>query len=86
MSETINFNLSSLLPTLNENKKPKRCECIDCKLKLSLVDFRCKCGKYFCIKHRDAVIHNCTFDYKLNNINNLQEKLLAVNGDKLNKI
>lgn len=25
---------------------------------------KCRCGKEFCLKHREADIHKCTFDYR----------------------
>ena len=39
-----------------------RCE--ECKKKLGIYDYKCKCGKLFCISHLHAQAHNCTFDYK----------------------
>jgi hypothetical protein len=46
--------------------QPKRCQCADCKRKLSLIDIacQCRCGKYFCPPHRSAEDHACTWDYK----------------------
>jgi len=44
--------------------------CFFCKKKTLLL-FSCHCGNKFCIKHKCAETHNCTFDYKKNG----QEKL-----------
>ena len=79
------FDLSSLSST-EVKKMPKRCECIDCKTKLMLTDLQCKCGKYFCIKHRFASDHKCEFDYKLNSMNHLKDKLVEVKGSSFEKI
>ena len=50
---------------LNESIKiPKRCQFRDCRKKLPLARFPCKCGEYFCEKHRYSSEHNCSFDYK----------------------
>jgi hypothetical protein len=39
-----------------------RCE--HCKKKLGVIEYKCKCGKLFCITHLHAEEHNCTFDYQ----------------------
>jgi hypothetical protein len=39
-----------------------RCE--HCKKKLGISEYKCRCGKIFCITHLHAEAHNCTFDYK----------------------
>jgi hypothetical protein len=28
------------------------------------MEYKCKCGKIFCITHLHAEAHKCTFDYK----------------------
>lgn len=43
---------------------PKRCQKEDCKCKLTLTSFPCRCEKYFCEKHRYSADHACTYDYK----------------------
>jgi AN1-type zinc finger and ubiquitin domain-containing protein 1 len=44
---------------------PKQiCAHEDCKKKLNLTDFPCKCEKVFCTQHRYASEHNCSFDYR----------------------
>jgi hypothetical protein len=39
-----------------------RCE--QCKKKLGISEYKCKCGKLFCISHLHAEEHNCTYNYK----------------------
>jgi hypothetical protein len=41
---------------------PNRCE--QCKKKLGICEYKCKCEKLFCITHLHAESHNCTYDYK----------------------
>ena len=43
-------------------KKSKRCK--ECNKKLSLIDYSCRCGNFYCSKHRLPELHNCKFDYK----------------------
>ena len=39
-----------------------RCE--QCRKKLGISEYKCKCGKLFCITHLHAEEHNCTYNYK----------------------
>jgi predicted nucleic acid binding AN1-type Zn finger protein len=48
----------------DSQKIPKRCMMENCKCKLKLTDYPCRCGKYFCGEHRLSEYHKCTFDYK----------------------
>ena len=38
--------------------------CSECSKKLGLIEYKCKCGKLFCISHLHAESHKCTYDYK----------------------
>lgn len=38
--------------------------CQQCRKKVGLTGFKCKCGMLFCGQHRYAEAHNCSFDYK----------------------
>lgn len=49
---------------LTQSKKSKRCGYTECKKKLSLTDSDCRCGIRFCMNHRHAETHNCTYDYR----------------------
>lgn len=61
----------------------KRCPYKDCKKKLSLTDYSCKCGVVYCPTHRNDIVHNCTFDWEAENKNKLNKNLPLVNGKKL---
>ena len=41
-----------------------KCPHADCKKKISLVDFPCKCKAVYCSAHRAPETHACTFDYR----------------------
>jgi len=62
-------------------KKTKKC--IVCKKKLQLTDHKCRCGIIFCIKHRLPEQHNCTYDFKVEKID--QDKC-GLGGGKFAKI
>lgn len=38
--------------------------CQECNKKLGIIEYKCKCGKLFCISHLQAELHQCTYDYK----------------------
>jgi hypothetical protein len=38
--------------------------CAECKKKLGVMEYKCKCGKILCISHLRAEEHICTYDYK----------------------
>jgi hypothetical protein len=66
--------------------RPKRCQKDECKTKLALTDSACKCSGFYCMKHRHAEIHSCTFDYKGEGMNKLKAQLPEVRGTKLENI
>jgi predicted nucleic acid binding AN1-type Zn finger protein len=48
-----------------EKEKNKHCtRCNQCKKKLGLMEYTCKCEKRFCISHLQPQEHACTFNYK----------------------
>ena len=46
-----------------------------CKKKLGMVKYTCNCGKNFCIKHKLAESHNCTFDFQKAGKKIIEEKI-----------
>ena len=63
--------------------KPK---CHHCKIKLSLMKFRCKCENIFCLKCLLPETHNCTFNYKLEGKHLIEKKNPAVINSKVPSI
>ena len=47
---------------VKKSKKP-RCYCCNKKLKMTELNFRCKCNHVFCQLHLNPHSHQCTFDY-----------------------
>jgi hypothetical protein len=63
------LDLSSLTetspsPIRSSDLRPKRCCQDGCKKKLMLTDFACRCGLIHCSQHRASEAHNCSYDYK----------------------
>jgi len=83
--ETNNINLNN---DTKFNLKKNICNLVDCERKLSLVEstIKCRCQNTFCTKHRLPKAHNCTYDYKLDHKRQLEENLVKVIADKIQKI
>ena len=47
---------------VNLSKLAKKC--FHCKKKLKLINFTCRCGHKYCIKHQNSHSHNCSYDLK----------------------
>lgn len=63
--------------------KKTRCNLIECKAKLGLLGFSCRCGYQFCAKHRHTNDHFCTYDHKSHDKNQLKQKNEKVVADKV---
>ena len=46
-----------------------------CRKKLGISEYKCKCGKLFCITHLHAEEHNCTYDYKTEGQTQLKKQI-----------
>ena len=53
----------SVKPKQEKKKSKPRCHCCRKKLKMTELNFKCKCGHLFCQLHLNPHSHKCTFDY-----------------------
>eukprot|EP00922_Rhytidocystis_sp_ex-Travisia-forbesii_P026420 GHVS01038687.1.p1 GENE.GHVS01038687.1~~GHVS01038687.1.p1 ORF type:complete len:208 (-),score=53.57 GHVS01038687.1:1156-1779(-) len=60
--------------------------CWSCNAKIGLLGFPCRCGYLFCGSHRYADAHDCCFDYKAFDRQNLAKHNNKVVAEKLEKI
>lgn len=65
------------------HKKSNRCNLIECKTKLGLLGFSCRCGYNFCAKHRHTLDHHCTFDHVTRDKNILEKRNEKIVADKI---
>ncbi|GBE59419.1 zinc finger containing protein [Babesia ovata] len=63
---------------------PDRCH--KCDRLVGVLGFKCRCEHYFCAHHRQANLHDCTFDYKGMFRTLLETKNKKVVRDKLERI
>jgi len=64
-------------------------KCVKCLLlgkRSPIVTFQCKCELNVCINHRHPDTHECTFDWKANGREKLQNELKSVKPQKVLKI
>ena len=47
-----------------QKEKSEKSRCTQCRKKLGLMEYTCKCKKQFCISHLQPQEHACTFNYK----------------------
>jgi hypothetical protein len=72
---------------VSKKHSSNKCSINSCVRKLRITEIvKCKCGKDFCLNHRDKKIHNCTFDYKSEWIFKLSKENQKVVADKFDKI
>lgn len=62
-------------------------KCMQCKKRLGILEYKCKCGKIFCITHLHYMEHNCSYDYKKDSDKILKEQMeIGPLGTKLERI
>lgn len=65
----------------------KKLRCRQCNCKINITNsLECKCKKIFCMKHRYHTEHNCSYDYKTEEIKKLAEANKQIVSDKIIKI
>ncbi len=78
------FDLSSIQAAITAAAtEPNKSRCKSCNKKLGLTAFNCRCGDYYCSKHRHAEEHNCSYDYKAVAKKQLTDANVLVQHDKL---
>ena len=63
-----------------------RCDMENCNKKIKLTDFRCRCKLIFCVKHRHAEEHKCSYDYISEGKYLLQISNIKLESNKIMKI
>lgn len=65
-------------------KKANRCHM--CKKRVGLTGFTCRCGGLYCGDHRYDQAHNCSFDYKTMEREEIRKNNPVVVSDKIQRI
>mmetsp|Transcript_6779 Transcript_6779/g.7417 ORF Transcript_6779/g.7417 Transcript_6779/m.7417 type:complete len:130 (+) Transcript_6779:93-482(+) len=69
--------------SLTPRKRKRRCNFPNCRKKLSFTAIECRCGVKFCPAHRLPEDHECTFDFKNFDKNELEKKVEGCVADKV---
>ncbi|KAI1724767.1 a20-like zinc finger domain-containing protein [Ditylenchus destructor] len=83
-SEGLTSGYSDSAPTTPPAKKANRCYV--CKKRVGLTGFTCRCGGLYCGEHRYDQVHNCTFDYKTMEREEIRKNNPVVVSDKIARI
>lgn len=60
--------------------------CMNCKRRVGLTGFKCRCGSTFCSAHRYPEEHSCTFDFKTTGRDAIARANPVVKADKVERI
>lgn len=69
-----------------QSGKKKKNRCFNCKKKVGLTGFSCRCGGLFCSMHRYSDKHECNFDYKEHGAEEIRKSNPVVVAKKVQKI
>lgn len=69
-----------------DGKKPKKNRCHECRKKVGLTGFECRCGGLFCSLHRYSDKHKCSFDYHALGAEQIRKANPVVISEKVQKI
>jgi hypothetical protein len=73
-------------PAAEESLQKDVTRCYNCRRKVGLLGFKCRCGFVFCSHHRHADQHSCAFDYKAMQKAKITEQNPVVSAPKVTKI
>ena len=65
---------------------PKRCMATECRARLGLTAFACRCGGYYCGAHRADDAHACGYDYRAEQRMHLSSQMAKVAAKKIDVI
>lgn len=69
-----------------DGKKPKKNRCQECRKKVGLTGFECRCGGLYCSLHRYSDKHKCSFDYHALGAEQIRKANPVVVSEKVQKI
>ncbi|XP_053946078.1 uncharacterized protein LOC128855310 isoform X1 [Anastrepha ludens] len=70
----------------DKDAKKKKNRCAECRKKVGLTGFQCRCGGLYCAVHRYSDKHDCTFNYREHGAQEIRRNNPVVVGEKIQKI
>lgn len=88
MTESTDLDVSKSPPKKKIKTTPKKKinRCTKCNCKIGLLGIKCRCDYSFCSKCIPSNVHNCTFDYKQMQKDDLTKNLKNGNFKKITGI
>jgi len=65
---------------------PKKCFTCGKRVGLAMTAVLCKCGHYYCVRHRSTIDHDCSYNFKHAFKRSLEKSNPSVVGKKLDRI
>ncbi|KAL3620416.1 hypothetical protein CASFOL_035328 [Castilleja foliolosa] len=72
--------------SMKRAREATRCSGSDCRKRVGLMGFRCRCGDLFCSEHRYSDRHDCSYDYKAAGRETIARENPVVRAAKLVKV
>lgn len=70
----------------DKDSKKKKNRCANCRKKVGLTGFQCRCGGLYCAVHRYSDKHDCSFNYREMGAQEIRRNNPVVVGEKIQKI
>ncbi|XP_072400272.1 AN1-type zinc finger protein 5-like [Diabrotica undecimpunctata] len=70
----------------DKDVKKKKNRCANCRKKVGLTGFECRCGELFCATHRYSDKHDCSFNYREMGAQEIKRNNPVVLSEKIQKI
>jgi len=86
-SVSIDLDAEKNAPAVASSSAPKqKNRCDQCRKRVGLTGFECRCGGMFCAIHRYSDMHQCSFDYKALGEQEIRKNNPVVKTEKIQKI
>tara|TARA_B100001094_G_C17697774_1_gene561208 strand:+ start:127 stop:384 length:258 start_codon:yes stop_codon:yes gene_type:complete len=79
------IDVSSCGESINK-KDTSRCQYSDCRKKIKITDYTCKCGNVYCKIHKLPEDHECNYDYREIGLKNKKIEEMKCVSNKVQKI
>ena len=76
----------SICEPIIEKKDIRLCQYGDCKKRIKITDYPCKCGNIYCKIHKLSENHDCKYDYRETGLKDKKTEEMKCLSNKVQKI
>ena len=76
----------SICEPIIEKKDIPLCQYGDCKKRIKITDYPCKCGNIYCKIHKSVENHECKYDYRETGLKDKKIEEMKCLSNKVQKI